>query len=150
MLSIKGFKEEWSFLSNFAAVKLQYDGIVYPSSEHLYQAMKFNNQEVRFEISQLPTAGAAKRAGRDPKYTEYLLAEWDDIRYNVMYDICLLKFSTAKFKKLLLETGDRYIEETNVWGDTYWGVCKGVGENNLGKILMSIRDLIKENENVNE
>ena len=54
-----------------------------------------------------------------------------------------LKFSIPKFKKLLLATGDRYIEETNTWGDTFWGVCNGKGENNLGKIIMKIRDTLK-------
>jgi len=27
----------------------------------------------------------------------------------------------------------------NHWGDRYWGVCDGKGENNLGKIQMGIR-----------
>jgi predicted NAD-dependent protein-ADP-ribosyltransferase YbiA (DUF1768 family) len=32
--------------------------------------------------------------------------------------------------------------EGNWWGDTYWGVCNGVGENHLGKLLMKIRDYL--------
>lgn len=32
------------------------------------------------------------------------------------------------------------IVEENTWGDTYWGVCNGVGKNHLGKILMKVRD----------
>jgi len=33
----------------------------------------------------------------------------------------------------LLSTGNCEIQEGNYWGDTFWGVCKGKGENNLGK-----------------
>lgn len=32
----------------------------------------------------------------------------------------------------------------NYWKDTYWGVCNGVGENHLGKLLMKIREKLKE------
>jgi len=34
------------------------------------------------------------------------------------------------------------LEETNTWGDKYWGVCNGEGENQLGKLLMKIRENI--------
>jgi hypothetical protein len=40
---------------------------------------------------------------------------------------------------LLLATGDMELIEDNDWDDTYWGVCNGAGENNLGKLLMKIR-----------
>ena len=43
--------------------------------------------------------------------------------------------------KLQLIEGE--IVEENTWGDTFWGVCKGVGENHLGKLLMEIRDANK-------
>ncbi len=32
------------------------------------------------------------------------------------------------------------IVERNTWNDTFWGVCKGKGENHLGILLMEIRD----------
>jgi predicted NAD-dependent protein-ADP-ribosyltransferase YbiA (DUF1768 family) len=44
---------------------------------------------------------------------------------------------------LLIETGDKYLEETNHWKDKIWGVCDGVGKNWLGKILMDVRTQIK-------
>ena len=47
-------------------------------------------------------------------------------------------------REMLLETGDKYIEETNYWKDTYWGVCDGIGENNLGKIIMATREYFKK------
>ena len=48
-------------------------------------------------------------------------------------------------RKQLLNTGDAIIIEKNNWGDTIWGVCKGVGENYMGRILMRIRkELLNE------
>jgi len=44
---------------------------------------------------------------------------------------------------MLLQTGDEELIEGNKWGDRFWGVCKGKGKNNLGKILMKIRDVYK-------
>lgn len=41
--------------------------------------------------------------------------------------------------EMLEATGDAELIEGNHWGDTFWGVCNGVGQNNLGKLLMAIR-----------
>ena len=48
-------------------------------------------------------------------------------------------YRNIDLRNKLMETGNRYLEETNHWKDRYWGVCDGKGENNLGKILMSVR-----------
>jgi predicted NAD-dependent protein-ADP-ribosyltransferase YbiA (DUF1768 family) len=57
-----------------------------------------------------------------------------------MYDLNCQKYGVPEFGDRLLETGNLYIEETNTWNDTYWGVCGGKGRNKLGKILMVIRE----------
>lgn len=44
----------------------------------------------------------------------------------------------------LLATGDTYLEEGNTWGDRVWGTVNGIGANQLGIILMKIRDEIRE------
>ena len=62
-----------------------------------------------------------------------------------MSSIVFEKFYRNKeLRKKLLETGDRYLEETNWWGDDFWGVCNGEGRNELGKILMKVRDFWKK------
>ena len=45
----------------------------------------------------------------------------------------------SSFAELLLATADEELVEVNEWGDCYWGVCRGVGENVLGKLLMRVR-----------
>lgn len=62
----------------------------------------------------------------------------------VMYAVCEEKFKQEPFKTLLMRTGESILIEGNTWGDTYFGVCNGVGENNLGKDLMSIRGRLLE------
>ena len=50
-------------------------------------------------------------------------------------------------KQKLIDTGDIELVEVNSWGDTFYGVCNGVGENHLGKLLMKIRkELVTSSE----
>ena len=55
------------------------------------------------------------------------------------------KFNQEPFKSKLLDTGDEYIMEGNWWGDKFWGIClkTNTGNNNLGKLIMQIRNTLK-------
>jgi hypothetical protein len=88
-------------------------------------------------ISIQKTPGKAKREGRGVQ----LRSDWEDVKYDIMKELVKLKFIThAHLRKELLETGDKYLEETNSWHDHVWGVCQGKGLNWLGKILMEVRE----------
>ena len=141
-LHIKGFFGPFRFMSNFVPCTVELDGVTYPSVEHAYVAAKTTNLERRAEIAQVSTAGKVKALGRQLKLRE----GWDEMRIDVMRDLLMQKFSQEPFKSQLLQTGLCYLEETNTWGDTFWGVCDGVGENHLGWLLMEIRDHLKELE----
>lgn len=58
-----------------------------------------------------------------------------------MRDLLRIKFNDDHFgyRQKLIDTGDAYIEEDNKHHDTFWGVCDGEGENQLGKLIMEIR-----------
>ena len=60
-----------------------------------------------------------------------------------MRELLELKFEKEPRKTWLLTTGDRELIEENHWGNTFWGVCNGIGENNLGNLLMVVRDKLK-------
>jgi hypothetical protein len=140
--SIKGFQEEYRWLSNFWPCAIVYEGLGYPSSEAAYQAAKLENPEHRVRFTTM-TPSQAKRAGKTVKYRP----DWDDVRLQVMYDICSYKFrNNPELRQNLLDTDEKYIEETNDWGDRYWGVCRGSGQNHLGKILMRIRGELRKQE----
>ncbi len=84
----------------------------------------------------------AKRAGR----TTILRQDWEDIKEQVMYEVCLAKFTqNTELGQKLIDTDDAILIEGNDWGDKTWGMVNGVGQNKLGKILMRIREEIKDN-----
>ena len=136
---IKEFQGDNRWLSNFTPCKVMLDGVVYPSTENAYQAAKtvMTNERVPFPTM---TAGQAKRAGR--KVT--MRSDWDDVKIAVMEDLTRQKYSVEPLRSKLLMTGDVEIQEGNSWGDTFWGICKGRGENNLGKLIMKVRAELRE------
>jgi ribA/ribD-fused uncharacterized protein len=136
---ITTFLSKHRFLSNFYESPVVYEGITYPSSEHAYQAAKSLDPVVRQRMANVSTPGKVKKAGRQIT----LRPDWEQVKLDVMAEIVLLKFmQNDELKQKLLETGNEELVEGNTWGDTYWGVCNGVGENHLGKILMRVRQIL--------
>jgi ribA/ribD-fused uncharacterized protein len=136
---IKGFFGEYRFLSNFELGDVIYEGIKYPSSENAYQAAKSLDLEIRNQFVNI-SPNESKKLGQKIDVRE----DWEEVKYGIMYQIVLDKFSrNYELGDLLIETGDKYLEETNHWKDKVWGVCDGVGKNWLGKILMDVRTQIK-------
>lgn len=144
MNKINSFRGKYYFLSNFYESPVKYLGVTYQNNEAAFQAQKiFNSKldgyEKQNEFSKL-NPSEAKRLGRRVN----LRSDWEEVKENIMYEICLAKFTQNEdLKKDLLETGDSYLEEGNSWGDKIWGTVDGLGENKLGKILMRIREEIK-------
>ena len=142
---VKEFKDEFSFLSNFYPALVSYDGTVYKTSEHAYQAAKSLDKEYQKQILLCKTPGQAKRLGKTAKLRE----DWNEIKLTVMCDLVRKKFSTnPTLKRMLLNTGDSILQEGNYWHDTFWGVDlrTGIGENNLGKILMRVREELRNEQ----
>lgn len=141
MKSINEFRGNYRWLSNFWPAQVELDGVIYPSVEHAYQAAKSLDENGEREPFQWGTAGEAKRRGRRLK----IRPGWDDMKMNVMGMLLRQKFKPgSELAAKLIATGEANIEEGNTWGDKFWGVCDGEGENNLGKLLMLVRrDLIQ-------
>ena len=143
MAGIKSFQGEFRWLSNFTECEILFDGVVYPSTENAYQAAKTTDLDIRVQF-QTCTSGQAKRKGK----SLIIRDDWEEVKVPIMYQLQLEKYKIPKFRKLLLSTGDCLIEEGNNWHDTFWGVCNGVGQNQLGKILMKVRnDILIQGEN---
>lgn len=140
---VYGFFGEYRFLSNFWYVDVVLDGEQYPTVEHAYQAAKTNDPSARGLIRAAATPGIAKRMGKSVS----LRPDWEAIKVEIMRDLIEQKFARSDLRGLLLATGDKYLEETNTWGDTFWGVCNGRGFNGLGSILMYVRSQIREQAN---
>jgi hypothetical protein len=138
IMAIKGFFGEFRFLSNFWPAPIVVQRIQFPTVEHAYQALKSTNRADWERIAKLPSPRDAKAAG----YKLTVRPGWDKHRVFVMSQLLKLKFAIPELRKALLMTDDAYLEETNTWGDQFWGVCDGVGENHLGKLLMQVRSEI--------
>ena len=133
------FKGEHRFLSNMYKVLFRIDGILYFSVEHWYQANKTTDPDIYESLRKCSTPGEVKAMGNQIE----IRPDWDDIKLDVMYKGVLAKFSqNADLKNKLLSTRGLLVEGNN-WNDQYWGVCNGVGRNNLGKILMRIREELR-------
>lgn len=146
MKEISTFKNKNAFLSNFYPVFVYYEGMRFPSVEHAFQAAKTNDLEIRKLFMIAPTAKDAKRFGRQVK----LRKDWDEVKITVMEILLRQKFARPALREQLLNTKDSMLIEGNNHGDTFWGVCKGTGENYLGRLLMKIRqEIIEEESKVN-
>ena len=136
MEAIKQFFDAYAFLSNFYNAPVSYNGLIYQNSEAAFQAQKEIRDEDRKKYTRM-NPSQAKLAGRQCK----LRKDWEEIKEQTMYEIVKAKFTQNEaLTRLLLATGDAYLEEGNWWHDTIWGVCNGVGQNKLGKILMRVRE----------
>ena len=136
MTKITSFRGQNAFLSNFYMIPITWSGEEYPSLEHAYQAIKVEGEEERERIRTARTPGEAKRIAR----TCLVNSSWHEVKRSIMHQLVFHKFNSHKYlKERLLATGNAELIEENNWNDTYWGVCNGVGENELGKILMAVR-----------
>lgn len=141
---IEKFEGEYAFLSNFYEVPIFYKRRLYMTAEHLFQCCKTPNPDEREAIRSAPTPGQAKRLGR--KVT--LRPDWDQIKLKAMLGVLKLKFEqNTHLMYKLKATGTQTLIEGNDWGDTYWGLCNGRGENNLGRLLMIVRGNPQIDEN---
>ena len=138
---INKFKGEHKFLSNFYNVNIYINGKYYASVEHVYQAYKATNEENHKLIQMQTSPRMAKKIGGEIE----LRNDWKDIQYDLMLKLVRKKFENEYLKGKLIETGDEYLEEGNVWHDQLWGNCicekhkNTKGKNWLGEILMIVR-----------
>ncbi len=138
---IKGFFGPYRFLSNFWPARVVLDGIVYPSVENAYQAAKWKPEDRAYFLTCSELDSIKYNRGHKPNgYTD---ADWLLARVGIMKNLVAQKFDPSMNPEntiFLRETGTKYLEELNWWGDVFWGTNeKGEGESMLGKILMEVR-----------
>lgn len=146
--------DEWGILGNMTKCTLIIDGVVFPSSEHLFQVMKFTDCEVRKELLSIPSAFAMK-SFTVKKYTKQGLVREDwgcSIIDAMKYCLCEKYRQSAVFRQELQRTGKLFIiedqtarkhgKDADSWGAVLSGdASEYVGPNLLGRLLMELRDL---------
>jgi len=142
MEKINGFEGEYRFLSNFWPCKIEWQGQEFQCSEALYMAFKSGDPADFARFAPLD-AREAKKLGK----TVVLRADWDQAKISIMRNVLALKFrQNADLREKLLATGEAELIEKNWWRDEFWGVCNGVGENWLGRMLSELREKLREEE----
>lgn len=137
---VTSFDGPYRFLSNFYACRQLHLGFPYPTAEHAYQAAKAVDVAEFHRIATAATPGLAKRLGRRCA----VRADWDTVKIDVMREILRQKFTSPALRAKLLATDDAELIEGNTWGDRFWGVCDGRGQNWLGQLLMQLRAQLRE------
>lgn len=139
---ISSFTGKYAFLSNFYPAPVTYMGQTYANNEAAFQAQKTccAKEQQQFSIFRLHNPAEAKKRGKNLT----LRPDWDKVKISLMYEICMCKFmQNPKLRDALLATGNSLLIEGNTWGDYFWGKVNGHGENQLGLILMDVREKLK-------
>lgn len=129
--------------SNFSPHGVELDGLWWPTTEHYFQAQKFDDESYRERIRNARSPKDAAILGRSRDVP--LRADWEDIKENIMFRAVQKKFEThPELRARLVSTGDEDIVETAP-GDRYWGCgADGTGRNRLGHILQEVRARLRE------
>ena len=134
---ITSFSGEYRFLSNFYPVDIIWEEEYFTCSEQVYMYQKCALESDRKKILSFSKAADIKRVGRQVQ----LVDGWDSgLRDKAMMNALKAKFENRTLRGCLRMTTGALLVEGNTWGDTYWGVCNGVGQNKLGRMLMWLRD----------
>lgn len=123
-------------LSNMFYSKIEYMGYTFKTAESAFQAAKCKNIEDRKLFVEL-NGYKAKKLGQKIELRD----DWERNKVKIMEEILRIKYKNPRMRVKLFET-IRYEEivEENTWGDTFWGVCDGYGDNHLGRTLLKIRE----------
>ena len=140
MEEVSFFRGSYRFLSNFHPSVVEFEGLTYPTVEHAFQAAKTTNPERRHQVRKAATPSKAKALGRQLD----LRPDWESVKVDIMLDLLRKKFGHPHLADLLLETEDLRLVEGNTWNDTFWGAVHGRGKNHLGRLLMKVRDEIRQ------
>jgi N-glycosidase YbiA len=135
--------DRFGCFSNFAPHPVRLGGKTWPTTEHYFQAQKFQDAGHQESTRKANSPMLAARMGRDRK--KKLRRDWESAKVSVMTDAVRAKFTQhEELRAILLGTGDaKLVEHTE--NDDYWGDGgDGSGKNMLGQVLMRVRAELRE------
>ncbi len=126
------------FLSSFSSFKVRWRGVDWMTSEHAYQAEKFDDPRIVAQIMNAPSARDAKNIAR--AYQDRKIANWQEIKVGIMEEILRAKLAQHPYiRNKLRESGNCEIIE-NSPTDSFWGRGRDwKGQNWMGKLWMKLR-----------
>jgi ribA/ribD-fused uncharacterized protein len=144
-------EKPYGVFSNLFRRAITFEGEVFATSEHAYQAGKARKKQVRDWILSAPTPGLVAMAAHGI-YTWDIVPDWSRIKYDRMRAVLRAKFTQhADLREVLLSTGNARLVEVgsvpNIVNHT-WGEVNGKGKNMLGVMLMELRQDLRESPNL--
>lgn len=138
------YEHDFYVFSNFSSFAIEWEGKLWPTSEHAYQATRFPDPVVKEMIRAMRSAHDAFKYAMD--HRDNSMPGWDDVKFDVMKKILHAKVAQHPYvKKKLLDSGDRELIEDS-WRDPVWGWGPNKdGQNRLGKLWMEVREEIRAN-----
>lgn len=135
-------KGEFGCFSNFSRHSIKLDGEEWPTTEHYFQAQKFVGTAHETAIRKADSPSQAAKMGRER--SRPLRKDWEEVKDDIMRKAVKAKFTQHKnLAEILLSTGDAILVEHTI-NDAYWADGgDGTGKNMLGKILVEIRQELK-------
>lgn len=140
-------EKPWGAFSNLYRREIEFEGEVFATSEHAYQAGKARKPEVREWLMAAPTPALLAMAAHGLYYWD-IAPGWSRMKFDRMRGVLLAKFTQHEdLRALLLSTGTaRLVESATVDNEVnrLWGEVNGQGKNMLGVLLMELRDKLRE------
>ncbi len=128
--------------SNLYRRDLVFEGEVFATSEHAYQAGKARKPAVRRWLMESPSPALLAMAAHGLYYWD-VAPGWSKTKFDRMRAVLWAKFTQhPDLTELLLSTGDARLVETatiNNEVNRLWGEVNGNGRNMLGVLLMELR-----------
>ncbi|MDE1464767.1 NADAR family protein [Spartinivicinus poritis] len=142
-------EKPYGVFSNLYKREIEFEGRVYPTSEHAYQAGKPRKDSVRDWVLSAPSPSLVAMAAHGLYWWD-VRPGWSKIKFDRMKAILLAKFTQhIDLLDILLSTGDaRLVESATVDNDVNrtWGEVNGKGRNMLGVLLMEVREELRAKE----
>ncbi|WP_372023733.1 NADAR family protein [Tistrella mobilis] len=139
-------EKPYGAFSNLYRRDVVFEGEVFATSEHAYQAGKARKPAVRKWLMEAPSPALLAMAAHGLYYWD-VAPGWSSTKFDRMRAVLRAKFTQHEdLRELLLSTGDaRLVESATVDNEVnrLWGEVNGVGRNMLGELLMELRSELR-------
>ncbi|KAJ3002010.1 hypothetical protein HKX48_002569 [Thoreauomyces humboldtii] len=154
------FQDYYEF-TNFYPAPIRTPFGMFPTSEHLYQALKFTRGRFDTLDSYSPQPGFygirtcdGPREAFDMAHAhhDHVRPDWEERKFDAMSLVLRQKFDQhSDLRNTLMRTGDKYLAEHTA-NDLFWGDGGGDGSsggNHLGEMLMRLRESYQQQHRYN-